>query len=95
MKKDAVITEITSIIKYIEEAKNRVSLDHDKFQIALTNTLRLLNGTSPTLAKLKGDSEDLKGYLIKTCAEMRESSIQPYHHLRTRMEKVLQLLQTA
>ena len=93
MTKDAVITEITSIIKYIEETKNRVSLDHDKFQVALTNTLRLLNGTSSTLANLKGDSEDLKGYLIRTCTEMRESSIQPYNHLREQMEKVLRLLE--
>ena len=95
MTKDAVITEITSIVEYIEETQNRVGLDYDKFQIALTNTLRLLDGTSSTLAGLKGDSEDLKGYLVKTSTEMRESAMQPYHHLRTRMEKVLHLLQAA
>jgi hypothetical protein len=95
MTKDAIITEIASIIEYIEEVRNSVGLDHDKFQIALTNTLRLLDGTSSTLARLKGDSEDLKGYLVKTSTEMRESALQPYHHLRTRMEKVLSLLQTA
>jgi hypothetical protein len=95
MTKDVVITEITSIIEYIEEARNRVGIDHDKFQVALTNTLRLLDGTSPTLARLKGDSDDLKGYLVKTSTEMRESAIQPYHQLKTRMEKVLRLLQKA
>ena len=95
MTKDAVITEITSIIEYIEETENRVGLDYDKFQVALTNTLRLLDSTSSTLVGLKGDSEDLKGYLVKTSTEMRESAMRPYHHLRTRMEKVLHLLQAA
>jgi hypothetical protein len=95
MTKDAVITEITSIIEYIEETRNRVSLDIDKFQVTLSNTLRLLDGSSPTLTRLKGDTEDLKGYLVKTSTEMRESAIQPYHQLKTRMKKLLQLLQTA
>jgi hypothetical protein len=95
MTKDAVIKEIASIIEFIEETKDSVSLDHDKFQVALTNTLRLLDGTSSTLVRLKGESEDLKGYLVKTSMEMRDSVIQPYHHLKTRMEKVLRLLQTA
>jgi hypothetical protein len=94
MTRDDVITEIVSIIEYIEETENRIGLEQDKFQVALSNTLRLLDGTSSTLVRLKGDSGDLKGYLVKTSTEMRESAIQPYHHLRTRMEKVLQLLKT-
>lgn len=94
MTNDVIIKEITSIMDYIEETKNRVELDYDKFQVALTNTLRLLGDTNPTLAKLKGDAEDLKGYLVKTSTGMRETAIQPYHQLRKRMEKVLRLLQT-
>ena len=95
MTRDAAITEIASIIDYLEESKNRVGSDHDKFQVALTNTLRLLDGTSSTLAKLKGDSDNLKGYLVKTSMEMRESVMKLYQDLETRMEKVLHLLQTA
>ena len=95
MKRDAAITEIASIIEYIEESKSRVGSDHDKFQVALSNTLRLLDGTSSTLAKLKGDSDNLKGYLVKMSMEMRESVMQIYQDLETRMEKVLHLFQTA
>jgi hypothetical protein len=94
MTDDAIFREITSIIDYIDETKNRVGLDYDKFQVALTSTLRLLGETSPTLDRLKGDTEDLKGYLVRTSTEMRETAIQPYHQLRTKMEKVLRLLQT-
>ena len=94
MTNDVIIKEITSIMDYIEETKNKVELDYDKFQVALTNTLRLLGDTNPTLAKLKGDAEDLKGYLVKTSTGMRETAIQPYYQLRKRMEKVLRLLQT-
>jgi uncharacterized protein with HEPN domain len=95
MTNEAIITEIQSIVDYIEETKSRVILENDKFQVALTNTLRLLGDTNPTLARLKGDTEKLKGYLIKTSTEMRETAIQPYHHLKTKLEKVLRLLQAS
>jgi len=79
MKKEDMITEITSLLKLIDETHDRIGLEYDKFQVALTNTLRLMDGTSSTLSKLKGDTEDLKGYLIKTSMEMRDSITQPYH----------------
>ncbi|MGY5863393.1 MAG: hypothetical protein RTV41_02245 [Candidatus Thorarchaeota archaeon] len=95
MTKDVIIKEITSIIDYIEETKNRVELDHDKFQVALSSTLRLLGDTNPTLTKLKGDAEALKGYLVRTSTEIKETAVQPYHQLKQRMEKVLGMLQKA
>ncbi|MHA1943022.1 MAG: hypothetical protein ACW96M_01370 [Candidatus Thorarchaeota archaeon] len=94
MTKEALVTELTSIIDFIEEIRNRIGMEYDKFQVALTNTLRLLSDTSPTLLSLKGDAENLKGYLVKTSTEIRQTTLQPYGHLKTRMEKILDLIQT-
>jgi hypothetical protein len=92
MTKEAIVTELASIIDSIEETRTRLGMDYDKFQIALTNTLRLLSDTSPTLVRLKGDTEDLKGYLVKTSTEIRQTVLQPFDQLKTRMEKVLGLI---
>ena len=93
MTKEALVTELTSIIDFIEETRNRMGMEYDKFQVALTSTLRLLSDTSPTLTSLKGDAEDLKGYLVKTSTEIRQTTLQPYGQLKTRMEKILGLIQ--
>jgi len=93
MTKEAIVKEITSIIDFVEETRTRIGMDYDKFQIALTNTLRLLSDTSTTLARMKGDSENLKGYLVKSSTEIRQITLQPFDLLKTKMEKVLGLLQ--
>jgi hypothetical protein len=93
MTKEAIVKELTSIIDFIEETRTRIGKDYDKFQIALTNTLRLLSDTSTTLARMKGDSEDLKGYLVKSSTEIRQITLQPFDLLKTKMEKVLGLIQ--
>ncbi len=92
MTKEAIVTELASIIDSIEETRTRLGMDYDKFQIALTNILRLLSDTSPTLVRLKGDTEDLKGYLVKTSTEIRQTVLQPFDQIKTRMEKVLGLI---
>ena len=94
MTKGTLVTELESIIDFIEETRNRIGMDYDKFQVALTSTLRLLSDTSPTIAKMKGDAGDLKGYLVKTSTEIRQTALQPYDQLKIRMEKILGLIQT-
>jgi hypothetical protein len=93
MKNDEIISEITSLLDFIDETRERIGLEHDKFQVALTNTLRLLDGSSPTLTKMKGNAMDLKAYLIRTSTEIRQISMNPYTHLRTRVETIRSLIQ--
>ena len=93
MKKDVIVSEITSLIDFIDETRNRIGLEHDRFQVALTNTLRLLDESSPTLTKMKGNVMDLKAYLIRTSTEIRQTSIDPYLHLRTKVEAIRSLIQ--
>jgi len=94
MTKEAIVTELTSIIDFIEETRNRIGMDYDRFQVALTNTLRLLSDTSATLVRMKGDADDIKGYLVRTSTEIRQTALQPYDQLKIKLKKVLGLIQT-
>jgi hypothetical protein len=93
MKKEEIITELTSLLDFIDETRDRVGLEHDKFQVALSNTLRLLDEGSPTLTKMKGNVGDLKAYLIRTSTEIRQTSLDPYSHLRARIKTIRGLIQ--
>jgi hypothetical protein len=94
LKHEDVLVEISSLLTFIEETRDKISLEHDKFQIALTNTLRLLDEGSPILTKMKGNTEDLKAYLIRTSTEIRQTSLNPYEQLRNRVETIRSLIQT-
>ncbi len=88
MKNDDMIAEISSLLDFIGETRDRISSEHDKFQVALTNTLRLLDEGSTTLTKMKGNVEDLKAYLIRKSTEIRKSSLDSYEQLRTKVETI-------
>ncbi|MGD9395228.1 MAG: hypothetical protein PVJ05_02250 [Candidatus Thorarchaeota archaeon] len=93
MKKEDIVIEITSLLEFIDQTRDEITQEHDKFQIALTNTLKLLDEGSPILTKLKGDAEDLKAYLIRTSTETRQSSLNPFDDLRTRVERIRDMVQ--
>jgi hypothetical protein len=93
MKKEDIIVEITSLLEFIDQTRDEITREHDKFQIALTNTLKLLDDGSPILTKMKGNIEDLKAYLIRTSTETRQTSLDPYEDLRTRVERIRNLIQ--
>ena len=94
MKNEDLITEITSLLDHINETRDRISSEHDKFQVALTNTLRLLDESSPTLARMKGNAEDLKAYLIRKSTELRTTSLDSYEQLRTKVETIHNWIQS-
>ncbi|MHA2425013.1 MAG: hypothetical protein ACXAEF_09515 [Candidatus Thorarchaeota archaeon] len=94
MKNEDIIVEISSLLDFIDETRDEISVEHDKFQIALTNTLRLLDEGSSTLTKMKGNVGDLKAYLIRTSTEIRQTSLAPYETLRARVERIRNLIQT-
>ena len=95
MKKEDLIVEITSLLDFIDETRNTISLEHDKFQVALTNTLLLLGEGSPILTKMKGNVDDLKAYVIRTSTEIRQTSLEPYEQMKDRVEKIRGLIQDA
>jgi len=93
LKKEEILTELSSLLEFIDQNRGIISQEHDKFQIALSNTLKLLDAGSPTLAKMKGNVTDLKAYLIRISNETRQISINPYEQLRTRVERIRDLIQ--
>jgi hypothetical protein len=92
MTNEDLILEITSLLDLIDKTRENVNSEHDKFQVALTNTLRLLDGSSSTLSKMKGNVEDLKAYLIKSSMNPRQTSLDSLEQLRLKVEKLRDLI---
>ena len=94
MKNEDIITEVKSLLDFIDESRGKISLEHDKFQIALTNTLRLLEDGSPIITKMKGSPDDLKAFLVRKSTEIRQTSLDPFDQLRIKVESIRSLVQS-
>ena len=92
MKKEDLISEIMSLIDFTNQSQQKITREHDKLQVSLTNILKLLNEGSPILTKMKGDTKDLKGYLIRVSTETRIATLDSFEQLRTRIERLLSLI---
>lgn len=71
--------------KFLEESKQEL----DKYQIALTGTIRLLDGKSTTLTKLQGNKDDLTSYLLQQTTQIKQNSTK---RLETILEHVVSLI---
>lgn len=94
MKKEDLIIEVMSIIDFIDQSQEKLTREHDKFQVSLTNTLKLLSEGSSILTNMKGNTEDLKAYLIRASTETRHASLDSYGQLRVRVERLLNLIRS-
>lgn len=92
MKKEDLLSEVMSLINFISQSQQKITREHDKFQVSLTNILKLLNEGSPILTKMKGDTEDLKAYLIRSSTETRLATLDSFEQLRIRTERLLSLI---
>lgn len=88
MTNENLIAELTSLLRLIDDTREKVGLEHDKFQIALSNILRLLNEGSPILTKMKGSTDDLRAYIIRTSMNLRQSSLNPYEQIKVKVESI-------
>jgi hypothetical protein len=94
MKKEDLIIEVRSLIDFIDKSQQKLTREHDKFQVSLTNTLKLLNEGSAILTNMKGNTEDLKAYIIRASTETRHASLDSYEQLRVRVERLLNLIRS-
>ncbi|MFX1580213.1 MAG: hypothetical protein ACFFBJ_11235 [Promethearchaeota archaeon] len=94
MKDERISLEIASILALIDESREKIITEHDRFQVALTNSLRLLGDNSQTLSKMKGDTEDLKAYLIRSSITLHQTSIDLLEQIRAKIEKLHGLIET-
>ena len=92
MKKEDLLSEVMSLINFISQSQQKITREHDKFQVSLTNILKLLNEGSPILTKMKGDTEDLKAYLIRSSTETHLATLDSFEQLRIRTERLLSLI---
>jgi hypothetical protein len=95
MKKEDLVAELISLLDFIDAARNEINLEYDKFQVALSSTLRLLDEGSPTISKMKGKTDDLKAYVIRTSSQMRQTSIDPFRQLSTKIERLRDLVEAS
>lgn len=74
MSADSIASKLKSLLDITEKFLDESKQELDKYQIALTGTLRLLDGKSSTIATLQGNKEDLMSYIIQQTTEIKEKS---------------------
>ncbi|MFX1482448.1 MAG: hypothetical protein ACFFCP_04580 [Promethearchaeota archaeon] len=92
MTEDILLSELNSIISLLDDARAKLVVDYERFQVALTNTLRLLDDASSTIDRMRGNKSSLKGYLLKTSIDLQNSTLQTFDQVKERMEKTLTLI---
>ncbi|MHA2142327.1 MAG: hypothetical protein ACXADC_11560 [Candidatus Thorarchaeota archaeon] len=73
----------------IESSKVSIQKEHEKFQIAITGALRLLDDNNPMLEKLRGDPDDLKGFVLRLVTELSAETISHWQMLQSQIEQIL------
>lgn len=87
MDSDSLGIELKKILEVVKELLEESKEEQDKFQIALTGTLRLLDGETTTLSALQGSPAELRGYILQLTTKMSKNSAE-------RFEKILEHLTT-
>ena len=82
MDSDSLDVELKRILEVVKELLAESKEELDKFQVALTGTLRLLDGENTTLAALQGTPAELRGYVLQLTTQMSNNSDE-------RFEKIL------
>jgi hypothetical protein len=95
MNDEQLIDSLNSLLTLLDNQQAEIDAIQEKFQVALTGVLRLLGERTPTLTKLHGKTEDLKGYLIKLNAESNQSTAKSYQLIRERIEAIRELVSTS
>ncbi len=92
MNNEQIVDELDSLLTLLNEQQKEIDAIHEKFQVALTGVLRLVGEGTPTLIKLQGKTENLKGYLLHLNTDVIETTKKSYGSLRKRIEKVIELV---
>jgi hypothetical protein len=73
VENEEIISLLQRLAEYTNAAKQETNQKTEKFQIALSNGIRLTKSGNELLSKLKGKPEDLTAYLIRLNTELCES----------------------
>jgi hypothetical protein len=89
VENDSLAKQLRELLLYVESSRESIEKRHEKFQIAITGALRLLDGNSSMLEKLRGSPDDLKGFVLKLVTELSRETISHWESLHAQIEQIL------
>jgi hypothetical protein len=89
VENDSLANQLREVLLQIELSRESIEKGHEKFQIAITGALRLLDDNNSMLEKLRGSPDDLKGYVLKLVTELSMETINHWKSLHEQIEQIL------
>jgi hypothetical protein len=86
---DSLAANLREVLLQIDSSRESIEKGHDKFQIALSGALRLLDDNNSLLGKLRGSPDDLKGFVLNLVTELKTETISHWESLHSRIEQIL------
>lgn len=89
---DSLDVELKRILEVVKELLAESKEELDKFQVALTGTLRLLDGETTTLSALQGNPAELRGYVLQLTTQMSNNSDERFEKI---LDNIIALIKIA
>lgn len=89
MENDSLANQLREVLLQIESSRKSIEKGHEKFQIAITGALRLLDDNSAMLEKLRGSPDDLKVFVLKHVTDLSMDTISHWESLHAQIEQIL------
>jgi hypothetical protein len=89
VENDSLANQLREVLLQIESSKESIEKGHEKFQIAISGALRLLDDNNSMLEKLRGSPDDLRGYVLKLVTELGMETINHWESLHAQIEQIL------
>ena len=84
---------VNLLLDELKDAKDALENQFNKLQIALSSSLRLLDGSeTKTLSALHGNPENLKTYLISIVSGMKDDTANRFLSMEQHTKNISQLL---
>jgi hypothetical protein len=93
VENEELVKQLKQLLDYLETAQQGSLQQSEKFQIALSNTLRLTEASSSTLSRLQGKPEDLTAYLIRLSTDLCANFQEHLNQISARVDEIVESLQ--
>jgi Mg2+ and Co2+ transporter CorA len=86
-------SEIDILLRIMETGRSDILQAHDKLQVAISGSLRLLSNEATTLTSLKGSPDSIKEYILSLLKSFRQMIEEHYNQLLDHTQQVLETLE--
>jgi hypothetical protein len=93
MTHEKIHSELNTLLQVIMTGRSEIAQAHEKLQVAISGSLRLLTKESSTLEALKGDSGSLQTYLLTLSMQLKQAIDEYYDQLDSHTRKALTILE--